>query len=189
MPGKSIEDFVSQLAGSEPVPAGVSAAAVSAAFGVALLLKVLAIIKKHSVTENLEECERAATLGLQRLRQAAEDDIAAYRAYLRTRTIPEERDAALRQAIETPLDAARMAAAALEICAKTAASCPANIAPDLATAATLLAAAVRAILLSVDANARMLNDQPFLDAISAERRLLISAAARFEQSIFTRLAL
>jgi len=189
MRGPTIDDFVAQLAGLEPVPAGVSAAAVSASFGVALLLKVLAIIRKHGGAEILEGFERGAALELERLGKAAEDDIAAYRAYLQARKVPEEREAALRQAIETPLGAARSAASVLELCAKTAASCPANIAPDLATSATLLSAAVRATLLSVDANTRLVKDQPFRDSVLAERRLLSSAAARFEESVFARLAL
>jgi formiminotetrahydrofolate cyclodeaminase len=60
--------------------------------------------------------------------------------------------AALRQAIETPLCAARAAVAGLELCAQSSGLVKATLVADLRAAEALLAGALRAILICIDAN-------------------------------------
>jgi formiminotetrahydrofolate cyclodeaminase len=81
------------------------------------------------------------------LRGAADDDIGAVMELIRARDA-----AALRQAIEAPLRAARATVAGLELCAKASGVVKDALAADLGAAQALLAGALRAILLCIDAN-------------------------------------
>jgi formiminotetrahydrofolate cyclodeaminase len=101
----------------------------------------------------------------------ADEDVAAFAAYMANRRTPNEA-AALRKAIEVPLRAVRAAASGLKLCADSAAITPTSIAPDLGTAALLLAASIRAILLSVESNALRLTDPEFQDEVRREVEIL-----------------
>jgi formiminotetrahydrofolate cyclodeaminase len=81
----------------------------------------------------------------------AEEDVAAYSEYLKSRQ-------ATRKLIEVPLRAARSALLGLDLCADAAGMVRGAVAADLGTAAILLEAAVRAILLNLDVNLRQLPD-------------------------------
>jgi len=185
----TLEGFRAQVAGLDPVPAGVSAAAVSASLGIALLIKVLAIAKTHSDSQEIDDLMNSARVELERLELNADDDIAAYGSYITARRLPKgaHRDeavaAALHQAIEVPLRAARAATAGLELCTKAAPLTPANIAPDLGSAAFLLTGAVRAILLSVDSNLLQLADPAFQNTVENEREQLCRNAEWLADSV------
>jgi formiminotetrahydrofolate cyclodeaminase len=147
------------VASAEPVPAGVSVAAVSATFGVSLLQKVLEIVAKRKSLAgdrgHLASLRQAAGDEAERLARYADEDIAAYRAYMEARRRSDadvETARALRDVIETPLKAARSALAGLDLCADAAGIVRGAVAADLGTAAILLAGAVRAMLLSAEVN-------------------------------------
>src|SRR5271165_3554116 len=109
----TLGQFRDQLAGSAPVPAGVSVAAVSASLGVSLLIKVLEITRRrkdfHGDPEKIEQLLISARAASRELDRYADEDVAAFAAYMASRRTPNEA-AALRIAIETPLAAARSAA-------------------------------------------------------------------------------
>ena len=162
----ALESFRESVAGAEPVPAGVSVAAVSATLGVSLLQKVLAIVaKRKSFTGDrghLASLRQAAGNVSERLVQYANEDIGAYRAYAearRLKTPDVEMARALQQVVEVPLKAARSALTGLDLCADAAGIVRGAVAADLATAAILLAGAVRAMLLSAEVNLRQLPDR------------------------------
>src|SRR5690242_14598471 len=154
---ESLATFSDSVAATRPAPAGVAAAAVAAGLGISLLIKTLAITGGNS------ELMDAARLESGHLRGAADDDIGAVMAYMSTRDDP-----ALRQAIDAPLRAARAVLAGLELCAK--ASVKPSLAADLGAAQALLAGALRAILICVDANLHGREDQH--PASVAERRAI-----------------
>lgn len=138
----SLASFSDSVAATRPAPAGVAAAAVSAEVGISLLIKALAITG-GSNHELLEAARRERT----HLRGAADDDIGAVMAYMLARDA-----AALHQAIAAPLEAARAAVAGLELCAKASGGVKPALAADVGAAQALLAGALRAILICIDAN-------------------------------------
>ena len=138
---ESLARFSDSVAATRPAPAGVAAAAVAAELGMSLLIKTLAITSGNN--ELLEAVRRESA----HLRGAADDDIGAVMAYMSARDA-----VALRQAIEAPLRAARAAVAGLELCAKASGAVKASLTADLGAAQALLAGALRAILICIDAN-------------------------------------
>ncbi len=96
--------------------------------------------------------------------------------------------AALRRATEVPLAAANAAVAGLNICAEAADLAGGSAATDLGGAAMLLAGAVRAMLLSVDANLAALGETEFRDQAAVERGELEDRAIRQSNAIRKRVA-
>jgi formiminotetrahydrofolate cyclodeaminase len=160
----TLEEFRDHLAGTESVPAGVSTAAVSAAFAIGLLTKVVKIASRRKdfsgdrslVTALLNQAQEAS----QTLSLLADRDIVAYR----------ERS---RDMITVPIDVARAAAEGLALCDQAKPLVHALLAPDLSTAEELLTAAVRSTLLTVSFNLQQLpEDDPFRIRVTAELTLL-----------------
>jgi formiminotetrahydrofolate cyclodeaminase len=137
----------------------VAAAAVAAELGIGLLIKTLAI------TGGQVDLMVAARRESAHLRGSADDDIGAVMAYMQARDI-----AALRQAIEAPMRAARAAVAGLELCAKASTAVKPALLADLFAAQALLAGALRAILICIDANLKG-REQDHPDAV-AERHAI-----------------
>jgi methenyltetrahydrofolate cyclohydrolase len=174
----SLANFRDRVASLEPVPAGVSAAAVTATLGLGLLIKVLEIASKRRdfsgdrelVTSLLHEARNKSQI----LAHLADQDIAAFQQYLdcvrRKESIPKQSiDAALRKAIEIPLGVARASAAGVALCEKASGLVHAFVAPDLGTAAALLQAAIRSTLLTVESNIEQLPaDDAWRKSVAAE---------------------
>jgi formiminotetrahydrofolate cyclodeaminase len=170
--------FRDRLAGLEPVPAGVSAAAVTASFGLALFNKVLEIASnRKDFAGDRELAEHLLHEGRnqsQLLAHLADRDIAAYRQYLDARKRNEPVEAALRKTVETPLNVARTAIAGLRLCEQATGLIHAAVAPDLVTAQSLLAAGTRSALGTVTANLEQLaSADPFRQEVAAETRELL----------------
>jgi formiminotetrahydrofolate cyclodeaminase len=116
----------------------------------------------------------------------ASEDGAAYAAYIEARrNRSPELQAALRQAIETPLNAARATAGGIELCREAAGYMRGAIAADVAGAALLLAGAVRAILCSLDANVRAVEHEEFAQRVAVERERLEMHAIREAEAVVT----
>jgi methenyltetrahydrofolate cyclohydrolase len=167
-----------RLAGLEPVPAGVSAAAVTASFGLALFNKVLEIASNRKDfagdRERVEHLLHEGRNQAQLLAHLADRDIAAYRQYLDARKRKESTEAALRKTIEVPLNVARACASGLSLCEQAAGLIHAAVAPDLVTAQNLLAAAARSALNTVMANLEQLaSADPFRQEVTGEARELL----------------
>jgi formiminotetrahydrofolate cyclodeaminase len=137
-----LESLYEGLAAAKPSPAGVTAAAVNARFGMALLIKTLEITVRRRDFSGDAEAVRGWIATARRyseiLAEAATDDIVG---------APE------RKRIEIPMNAARAAAAGLDLCAEAAGVVLGALAADVGVAAVLLGSAVRAIVLCVDSNA------------------------------------
>jgi len=157
--------FRDRLATVESVPAGVSTAAVTAAFALSLLIKVVKIASRRKAFAGDGSLALAlmddARIASELLSHCADEDIVAFR----------ERS---RGAIEVPLKVARAAVSGLVLCGKAEALVHKAVAPDLEAAATLLASAVRATLFSLEANLEQLpaGDSYGENAAAEARQLL-----------------
>jgi len=157
---------------------GVAVAALSASLALDLLTTVIEVSNADERERWMETARRES----ETLQRAAAEDVAAYNRYLACMRPPkasqEERDDALRLAIAIPLKAAHSAAAGIDLCVETARCVRASVAADLGVATVLLVGSVRAMLLCVDANLRLLNAEDlYLAAIRAERRELEERAS------------
>ena len=165
----TLAEFRDRVAGLDPVPAGVSAAAVTATLGLGLVTKVLEIAsKRKDYSGNRElaaELVHAARNLSQLLAHFADADIAAFREYLDARRRKEPMDAALRKTIEVPLGVARAAASGVALCEKSFGLVHKAVRPDLETAKVLLAAATRCAIFTLRAN---LEELPSADSYRAE---------------------
>lgn len=169
--------FRDRLASTEPVPAGVTAAAVSATLALALLSKVLLVTRNHKdfagdaglIAGLLGDCRKT----FETLSRLADDDVAAFREYMARSKDPgakvDQRNAALRSAVNVPLDVARKATFGIELCEKASGHIRPVVAADLGIAAGLLAGAVRSTLVTVNANlAQLPENDPYRAEAAAE---------------------
>jgi formiminotetrahydrofolate cyclodeaminase len=180
----TLADFRDRLRGRESVPAGVSVAAVSASLGLSLLIKVIEIVRKRKDfagdPAKIEALLAQARAESAKLDRSADEDIVAFAEYMASRGTPGEA-VALEKAIQTPLGAARAAAAGLQLCSEAIAVTPASIAPDLGTAALILAGSVRSMLLSVESNALRLTNRESRAEIAREVEELKQLAKNHQQ--------
>jgi formiminotetrahydrofolate cyclodeaminase len=173
----ALATFRDRLGSLEPVPAGVSAAAVSATLGLGLLIKVLEIASKRKDfagdRQLVDTLVHDARNKSQMLAHLADEDIVAFHQYLDCLRRKESTGAAIRKAIEIPLKIARASASGLALCEQATGLVHAFVAPDLGTAEELLTAAVRSTLLSVNSNLQQLpEDEPYRVEVAAELTLL-----------------
>lgn len=184
LPEVTIEVFRRAAAGPQPMPAGVAIAAVSAAFALGLVAKMLLVSARHGPSADAAARARAESLAAgadsasaSMLRLAGED-IAAFEGYLAARRLPRSTesesqarqrsiDSAVRRAIDLPLAAAREAAAGVQLCSEVFGLAPPALVADLGVAASLLAGALRAFVLCAQSNV----DQLAADAAIYRDRL------------------
>ena len=179
----SVSSFLDSLASGAPAPGGGSAAALSGAMGAALVSMVcnLTIGKQRYAdveAEMRDILDRAEALRHE-LQELAQADIEAFNrlsaAYKSARTteadIAIRRDAiqaSLRRATEAPLRTARAAAAILPLCPAAAERGNQAAVSDVGVAALAAHASVRAALLNVEINLRLLEDTVYIRQVRAE---------------------
>ena len=163
----TLDTLLDQLASSDPVPGGGSAAALAGAMGAALVGMVAELTigrpeyAEHEVTITGLRAEAHARRDL--LLDLAEEDATAYASVVRARRMPKEspaeleaRAAALRTAMidaaRVPLRTATVAAEVLELAERIAPIGNRNAVSDAGVAAQLAAAALRGALLNVRIN-------------------------------------
>jgi formiminotetrahydrofolate cyclodeaminase len=183
----TLASFSEEVAAANPAPAAVAVSAVAANLGLGLLIKVLEITAKRKNFSGdalkVRALIDAALHESEQLRAVADEDIAAVRQYLSSRNPP-----AVRNAIEVPMRAARAALSGLDLCAEAAGTIHGLLAADLGAGVLLLSAAVRAILLSVDANLRQLrSEEGYSEQVVAERRILEDRAAHQAGEVLSRI--
>jgi formiminotetrahydrofolate cyclodeaminase len=177
----NVEALYDRLAGTDPTPAGVSLAAISAGLALGLLQKVLRIAGQRKDfrgdRERVSQLIVAAQEEAARLARYADQDIAAFNEYMASRRNGLREEPSLRSAIEVPLNIARSAATGLDLCAEAKNIAHAFVAPDLGAATELLRAAVRAPLLSVEFNLSQLpsDTQFYKDVVAEKDRLKIAS--------------
>lgn len=189
----TLERFREAAASGHPTPAGVAVAAVSASLAVGLLAKALTVSgRKEAHSDDraqLESLVAAARAESSRLLQLADDDTAAFEAFLTATRSPRSTDperlerqqaidSALRRTIDVPLAAARSAAAGVRLCAEAVSMTHLVVLADLAVAATLLTSALRAFLLCAESNVEQL-----APAASSYRAMLVNEVESHKQTL------
>lgn len=169
-----IGELREKVAGTDPVAAGVAISAVTASLALALLAKVLEIVRRRKGFEG--DPRELATLleGVRResveLTKLADADVRAFSRYMDLLRRKEAADAAMREAISVPMDAARAAVRGLDLCQEAEPHCQTGMtASDFRVAGALLTGALRGMVLSVESNLRQLaEDDPFRQATMSE---------------------
>jgi formiminotetrahydrofolate cyclodeaminase len=188
----TLADFRDRVASASPQPSGVPVAAVSAAFGLGLVLMCLGITNQEDASEDVA----AGRVLLARLSAAADRDAAAYNDFMAAMALPkgtaEEQTLRRRRmqetliaATESPLAAARDITAALDLAARTAERCKAAIRSDLAAGVDLLAAGLSAMLRTADVNLAGISDAGAQERFRAERSRLAALGESLVKKMFS----
>jgi formiminotetrahydrofolate cyclodeaminase len=189
----TLAEFRERACGTDPLPAGVAIAAVSASLALALLAKVLDItVRRKNFAgdrQRLAVLLDAAREESARLTQLADDDVRAFQEYMECKREGRDFSEAVRSAIQVPMNAARSGVRGLELCAEAIGMTQGLTAADVGSAASLLSGAVRAFLLSADSNVHaMTPDKSFSDATFAECRELEDHAQQYAATVARHLA-
>lgn len=182
-----LTDLLDAFASNAPVPGGGSAAALTGALGVSLLMMVAGLPRTRSGTPEAASDLAATAARLRPLRDGlvalVDEDSRAYAAVLEAmrlpRTTADERttrrsamDAAMRTATEVPLDTMRRCQQALVGAAIVAEHGNPNAETDTGTAVELLQAALRSAAMNIDVNLRGVADEAFVSRVRLERQQL-----------------
>jgi formiminotetrahydrofolate cyclodeaminase len=161
----------------ETISGVVAAAAISGALALRVLKMVLETAARKHESERLGELVRAVEREAARLEELAAEDGAVYAAYMQARREHSpEVQRALRRAIETPLAAARAAAAGIDLCHEADGLIAGAMHADVRGAEALLAGVVRAILCTVEENLRGVEEAGSVREMTAESESLRTRA-------------
>ncbi|GAB3003344.1 cyclodeaminase/cyclohydrolase family protein [Saccharothrix stipae] len=193
----SSADLRARTASADPTPGGGSVAAVTAAFGGALVLMALEITARRDPTPAVEDALATGRALVDRLGSAADRDVELFEDYLRARRLPRSTDeeraarraavaAASAAATEGPLTAAGDAVRALEWAFSVLPVVSAPVVSDVRAGADLLLGSVLATLRGAEANVALMGaDDPAAHAFGvrllAVRRAAAAAHTRIEE--------
>jgi methenyltetrahydrofolate cyclohydrolase len=179
----SISSFLQALRSPAPTPGGGSASALAGAAGASLLTMVAGLPKPRGSTDAdlqrlRDAADRCAACAV-RLEALIERDAAAYDTVMAAYRLPRSSDeekaarsdriqAALKGAIETPLEMMRACAAALEEAAAVRDFGNANASSDVGVAVELLQAGLRGARLNVEINLEHVKDAAYVAAVRSE---------------------
>ena len=182
-----LKDFLRELSSESPTPGGGSASGLAGALSASLICMVCSLTAGKAVSAAGEAAAKEVLISAGMLRErftrlmdedarAFDAVIAAYRLpkatdeekAARTRTVQE----ALAHAAEVPLECARHAVAALEICQKLVAVANPHAISDVGVGALLAETAAKGALLNVDTNARLIKDENLVADLRREAAVL-----------------
>jgi formiminotetrahydrofolate cyclodeaminase len=181
-----LRDLLDGFASATPAPGGGSAAALTGATGVSLLLMAIGIrlAKPGDATQASALSEAADRLrSLQpAIVSLIDRDAEAYSSVVAAMRLPLDRrkaayDSAMRGATEVPLETMRACRGALRDAATVARYCTKSTRGDVGVAIELLLAAVRGAGLTIDANLGSLSDPDYADRVRDERQRLESESS------------
>jgi formiminotetrahydrofolate cyclodeaminase len=198
----ALADLLDAFASNDPVPGGGSAAALTGALGVSLLIMVAGLPKTRTgAPEEAADLSRASAR-LRPLRESLQElidrDAAAYQGVVAAYRLPKSSNEeqahrtqaiaeAMRAATETPLDTMRLCQQALEGAAIVAVNGLGSASSDVAVAIELLLTAAKGAAMNVDANLPALKDRA--EQVRLERKELeaesSAAAQRARKSLIT----
>lgn len=195
----SIENFLDQLASSQPAPGGGSAAAMMGAIGAALVSMVANLTAGKPKYAEVESevaalLAQSETLRL-KLIQALQDDVDAYNTVMEAYRLPKETDeqkaarsdavqAALKLATKAPLGCARLALEVMPLAKRIAEIGNASAIADSSVAAIAAQAAMRSAVLNVLVNTAAIHDKAFCKPYIVEAEHLLAKGAALESEIF-----
>ena len=198
----TLNDFVSVLASTEPVPGGGSASAVAASLGAALVAMVASLSEgraRYAMYADVHRRTKAAGTELaDRLLRIADEDAAAYAAFSAARKLPRETSdeqalrtatmrAAARVAAEVPFRCVEACLEVVEGAELLAARCNVNTSSDLDVATLLAVAAARGAAANVMVNLPSVGDDQWATEMTARLERLMtritSVAATTQQVV------
>jgi formiminotetrahydrofolate cyclodeaminase len=180
----ALGDLLDAFASNDPVPGGGSAAALAGAVGASLLIMVANLPRtRHGTPEETADlAEASSRLRLLRdtLASLVDRDRDAYAGVVEAMKLPKTSDvektvrqaaieAAMRGAVDVPMDTMRACQQALRGAVIVAAGGNRNAATDTGTAVLLLTAGLRGAALNVDVNLRGMTDRSFVERVAMER--------------------
>jgi methenyltetrahydrofolate cyclohydrolase len=186
---RSLGDVLDAFSSNQPVPGGGSAAALTGALGVSLLLMVadLPRTRTGSAQERAALDNAAARLRVLRvtLGHLIDRDSNAYTKVIDAFRLPKQSEddqvarrraiaEAMRGATETPLETMRACQQALADAPIVAANGMARAASDAGVAVELVSAALRGAALNVDVNLPEIRDASFVESVRIERERLLA---------------
>ena len=196
----ALADLLDAFASNDPVPGGGSAAALTGALGVSLLIMVAGLPKSRTgAPEEVADLSKASAR-LRPLRESLQElidrDAAAYQGVIAAYRLPKQSNEeqahraqaiadAMREATGTPLDTMRLCQQALEGAAIVAANGLGSASSDVAVAIELLLTAAKGAGMNVDVNLAAMKDGA--EQARLERKELeaeaIAAAQRARRSL------
>ena len=180
-------DLLDAFASNDPVPGGGSAAALTGALGVSLLVMAAGLPKTRTgapeETADLSEASSRLRPMRDALVSLVDEDSRAYRGVLTALRLPKTNEAeqrargsaiqeAMQAATETPLATMRLCQQALRGAVVVARCALVSAQSDVGTAVELLAAAARSSALNVDTNLRSVKDAAYVERTQLERQQL-----------------
>ncbi|MFD1702353.1 methenyltetrahydrofolate cyclohydrolase [Methylopila henanensis] len=184
--------FLDELASEAPTPGGGGAAAISGAMGAALVSMVANLTVGKPKYAEVEEQVKAVLAKSEALRakltDAIADDVKAFDAVMGAYGLPKGEDdaakaartakiqAALKEATDVPLEAARLCREAIELSAEIAEIGNLNVISDAGVAVQSAYAGLMSAALNVRVNAKSIKDRDFAEARLAELETLIGEA-------------
>jgi len=186
---RSLGDVLDALSSNQPVPGGGSAAALTGAIGVSLLIMVADLPKTRTGADSEREALDDAAARLRVLRvtlgNLIDRDSTAYSKVIDAFRLPKQSSDeevvrrraiadAMRVATETPLETMLACQQALAEGPIVAANGMARAASDAGVAIELLNAALRGAALNVDVNLPEIHDTSFVERVRADRNRLLS---------------
>jgi formiminotetrahydrofolate cyclodeaminase len=189
---RSLSAFLAAVRDPTPTPGGGSAAALAGALGASLLTMVGSMTKHRAASEeDLERLQAAAsrcTELARRLERLVDKDSEAYDGVGAAYRLPKASEAekaerrrqvqaALKTAIEAPLEIMRRCGDAIEAAATVARFGSRNAASDVGVALELLLAAARGARLNVDINLSGLEDNTYAGEVREAAAILEAECA------------
>jgi methenyltetrahydrofolate cyclohydrolase len=186
---RSLGDVLDALSSNQPVPGGGSAAALTGAIGVSLLIMVADLPKTRTGADSEREALDDAAARLRVLRvtlgNLIDRDSTAYSKVIDAFRLPKQSSDeevvrrraiadAMREATETPLETMLACQQALADGPVVAANGRASAASDAGVAIELLNAALRGAALNVDVNLPQITDTSFVERVRTERERLLA---------------
>ena len=171
-----LDDLLDAFASASPAPGGGSAAALTGALGVSLLLMAIGIrtSRPSGAPESFELADAADQLRTLRpaVGSLVDRDAEAYESVLAARRMKNQGESAMRAATDVPLETMRVCRRALREAQVVAAHAIRSTHGDVGVAVELLRAAVRAAGITVDANLASLKDADYVGLVRTERQRL-----------------
>ncbi|WP_425146439.1 cyclodeaminase/cyclohydrolase family protein [Deinococcus sp.] len=162
---EAARELLIRTASADPTPGGGSVAALSGAFGLALVTMALAVTLRHQEQEqpDLRTLHAETTALLLNMQPHPDADVLAFQGYMKALSSPkataEEKSArrtalylAAQQATDVPLQAARDLHSGLGLAQRAATAVKREVVSDVGAGAALLSGALQAILFTVDIN-------------------------------------
>ncbi len=154
---RSLKEYLTALASSDPVPGGGAASALTAAMGTALLAMAGRYACRRpgnsaAVRKRLRAVVRRADALTRRLLRDADRDAAAYLAFSRAPGGSARRERARRRAIEVPMNVAGLCYEAVELAPDLVRHGSPHLTSDVEIAVEILYASYRSALINVRVN-------------------------------------